>query len=383
MVSDSITNAPIPSAPNSKDFSKKKRANRSAKLKQCKLDARREQWLSQGTRKQSLYLYVLYFADFVCNLIKNCYFDIICFGYWGICDGLIVGIYLVAVKSKGCKEEGNCAKKERDRSLENPRRRDEDNNDDKSIHHESDSESPSNSPTNSLLGGGGGSGGSDSGTNFIGSSSSRSSISGSSSGGCCSGSITEEEEEDGCLDDWEAVADALAADDNNNKPEPEPENSYSQSPSESQLSMQSDSTPELTNGLGIDSASSMTETESARMVPRISGNNTQAWRPDDAYRPQCLPNLAKQRSFPATNRHFGHGGVPWSRNSVLGAPSSCPICYEDWTLQIQAFCPVYAGFVFACFVTRGFSRRMGGVLAAGSHMSMIKLSQRQVCKEAA
>ncbi|KAL3695162.1 hypothetical protein R1sor_008813 [Riccia sorocarpa] len=33
---------------NSKDASKRKRVNRTAKLKQCKLDARREQWLSQG-----------------------------------------------------------------------------------------------------------------------------------------------------------------------------------------------------------------------------------------------------------------------------------------------------------------------------------------------
>ncbi|KAH7550400.1 hypothetical protein JRO89_XS13G0185700 [Xanthoceras sorbifolium] len=300
MVSDSITNAPIPSAPNSRDFSKKKRANRSAKLKQCKLDARREQWLSQG-----------------------------------------------AVKSKGCKEEGNCARKERNRSLENPRRRDEDNNNNNngSIHHESDSESPSNSPTNSLLGGGSGS---DSGTNFIGSSSSSSSsISSSSSGGCCSGSISEEEEEDGCLDDWEAVADALAADDDNNKSEPEHENSYSQSPSESQLSMQSDSMPELTDGIGLDSVNSMTE--SAGMVPRMSGNNTRAWRPDDAYRPQSLPNLAKQRSFPVTNRHFGHGGVPWACNNVLTAPSSCPICYEDLDLTDSSFLPCLCGFRLCLF----------------------------------
>uniref|UniRef100_M1AUX5 Anti-virus transcriptional factor n=1 Tax=Solanum tuberosum TaxID=4113 RepID=M1AUX5_SOLTU len=42
MVSDSI---PTPMA---SDFVKKKRANRSAKLKQCKLYARRDQWLSQG-----------------------------------------------------------------------------------------------------------------------------------------------------------------------------------------------------------------------------------------------------------------------------------------------------------------------------------------------
>lgn len=43
----------------------------------------------------------------------------------------------------------------------------------------------------------------DSGTNFT----------GSSSGHCCSGSMADEEEDgdDGCLVDWEAVVDALAA----------------------------------------------------------------------------------------------------------------------------------------------------------------------------
>lgn len=34
-------------------------ANRSAKLKQCKLDARREQWLSQGISKISPFLSIL------------------------------------------------------------------------------------------------------------------------------------------------------------------------------------------------------------------------------------------------------------------------------------------------------------------------------------
>nr|ABI34271.1 hypothetical protein LES1_20t00002 [Solanum lycopersicum] len=49
MVSDSIVNVAIPVASsNSRDFGKKKRANRTAKLKQSKRDARREQWLSQG-----------------------------------------------------------------------------------------------------------------------------------------------------------------------------------------------------------------------------------------------------------------------------------------------------------------------------------------------
>ncbi|CAL9151676.1 unnamed protein product [Musa hybrid cultivar] len=38
----------------SRDIARKKRANRSAKLKQCKLDARREQWLSQVRNKDCM-----------------------------------------------------------------------------------------------------------------------------------------------------------------------------------------------------------------------------------------------------------------------------------------------------------------------------------------
>ncbi|KAJ0047995.1 hypothetical protein Pint_15356 [Pistacia integerrima] len=297
MVSDSITNASIPSIPNSKDFAKKKRTNRSAKLKQCKLDARREQWLSQG-----------------------------------------------AVKSKGCKDGLGDDRKERDRALENSRQREEDNNNDRSIHHESDSESPSNSPVNSLLSGGG----TDSATNFGGSSgsssSSGSSVCGSSTGGCCSGSITEEEEEDGCLDDWEAVADALAADDdnNNNKTEVEHDNPCYQSPSESQLSVQSDSLHDLTSEFGLDSVNSMPD--SARV-----GYNMRAWRPDDAFRPQTLPNLAKQRSFPASDRRFVPGGVPWTCNNVLTVPSSCPICCEELDFTDSNFLPCLCGFRLCLF----------------------------------
>ncbi|XVF54203.1 hypothetical protein PTKIN_Ptkin05aG0161700 [Pterospermum kingtungense] len=173
MDSDSIKNSSSPSA---KDFSRKKR--RSAKLKQCKLETRREQWLSQS-----------------------------------------------AVKNKCCCEEGingdhTKPTRERDRSLENLERRRIGNSNGEgengSVQHESDSESlPSNSPisSSSLLGG------TDSGTSFTNSSSSCSSS--TSSGGCYSGSITEEEEEgdDGCLDDWEAVADALAADDDKQESE--------------------------------------------------------------------------------------------------------------------------------------------------------------------
>ncbi|KAL7139105.1 hypothetical protein ABFS83_09G029100 [Erythranthe nasuta] len=52
MISDSIPNASIAMASsNPKDLAKKKKGNRSAKLKQSKLDARREQWLSQAKNK--------------------------------------------------------------------------------------------------------------------------------------------------------------------------------------------------------------------------------------------------------------------------------------------------------------------------------------------
>ncbi|XP_076946437.1 uncharacterized protein LOC143617926, partial [Bidens hawaiensis] len=86
--------------------------------------------------------------------------------------------------------------------------------------HYSDWESPSNSPTShtsSLTS-------NRSVMNFTGGSSSRSSS--SSSGGCYSESMTEEDDgDDGCLDDWEAIADALAADeiktDHNANLEPE------------------------------------------------------------------------------------------------------------------------------------------------------------------
>ncbi|XP_044477539.1 suppressor protein SRP40-like isoform X2 [Mangifera indica] len=301
MVSDSVTNASIPSNPNCKDFGKKKRTNRTAKLKQYKLDARREQWLS-------------------------------------------------LVKSRGCKDGLGDGRKERDRSLLNSRQRDEDNNNERSIHHESDSESPSNSPINSPLS----SGGTDSATNFGGSSSSSSSSSSSgssvcesSTGGCCSGSITEEE--DDCLDDWEAVADALAASDdkNNNKPQGEHDKPCHQSPSESHLSVQSDSPHELTCEFGLDSVNSMAD--SATVVPRRSGNNMRAWRPDDAFRPQSLPNLAKQRSFPASGRHFVQGGVPWTCNNVLTVPSSCPICCEELDFTDSNFLPCLCGFRLCLF----------------------------------
>ncbi|XP_065876628.1 uncharacterized protein [Euphorbia lathyris] len=283
MVSDPITpNASIPSAP--KDFSKKKRVNRSAKLKQCKLDARREQWLSQG-----------------------------------------------AVKNKGNKDESTG---QRPSGCENERKNVIDNletgrrdrgSEEKGrglIYHDFDSDSPSNSPTGSSV-----LSSTDAGNNFTGSSS-------SSSGGCCSGNITEEEEEveDNCLDDWEAMADALAANDNKkhgNK-------------NDNQC-LESESSPELEPCEDLKQGGGQ-QTESPKLAP----SNARAWRPDDALRPQSLPNLGKQRSFPNAERCFGKAGsIPWS--CINPVPSSCPICCEELDVTDSSFLPCICGFRLCLF----------------------------------
>ncbi|VVB04801.1 unnamed protein product [Arabis nemorensis] len=276
MISDSITNASATAAPSAKDFGKKKRTNRSAKLKQSKLGLRREQWLSQ-----------------------------------------------VAMANKGDKEEIDSNRKprsenpdQRDRPVENLdglSREAEDNSG--THHHESFIESLSNSP-NSIL----------SGMNSIPNFSSSSS---SGSGGSCSGNITEEEDpdDDGCLDDWEAIADALAADDDKHEKENPPESC------EEHASIKQSASPRASV-----SGSNVAIRDVKPAMSRKQKSN-QAWRPDDKLRPQGLPNLEKQRSFPVMNLHY----------SSVAVPSSCPICYEDLDLTDSNFLPCPCGFRLCLF----------------------------------
>ncbi|KAG2311347.1 hypothetical protein Bca4012_025869 [Brassica carinata] len=246
MISDSITNASS-AARSARDFGRKKRTNRSAKLKQSKLGLRREQWLSQ-----------------------------------------------VAMINKGDREKTPKTGNEKVEDLDVQLIEEEDNS---GIlhHHDSFIESLSNSP-NSIL----------SGINSINSFS-------SGSGASCSGNVTEEEDDDGCLDDWEAFADALAADEKkNHSPESCEEN-------------------ESIIKHSVDVA--------LRDCQRKQKGN-QAWRADDKLRPQGLPNLGKQRSFPVMmNLHF----------SSVEVPSSCPICYEDLDLTDSYFLPCPCGFRLCLF----------------------------------
>ncbi|XP_024972137.1 uncharacterized protein LOC112511014 [Cynara cardunculus var. scolymus] len=277
---DSMTNVSIPTAASkAKEIGKKKRVNRTAKLKQSKLDVRREQWLSQ-------------------------------------------------VKNKGCKEEINGANGVKMHSPDVHER-----NDDRPLmkleinpvgeetegitNHYSDSDSPSNSPISHT-------------SSVFGSNRSRSpftSSSSSSSGGCCSGSMAEEDDGDnGCLDDWEAIADALAADDlkNDNHESPEPPQLNSLPPPE----------PEPVN---------------VTMVGQ-DGCCARAWRPDDIFRPQSLPNLLKQNSFPMnSNQLYGFGAIEFGFKKVTSPPSTCPICCEDLDLTDTSFLPCPCGYRLCLF----------------------------------
>ncbi|KAF8037200.1 hypothetical protein BT93_B0186 [Corymbia citriodora subsp. variegata] len=284
MVSDSVANAsPLPSVPISKDFAKKKRANRSAKLKQCKLDARREQWLSQVKKKGGKEV-------------------------WEGCHGQRNESYC----SMGNANVTRVADAEHYGSF----------------NQESDSGFRSNSPVrfNSAAGK------HESGSNYGGSSTSC-----SSSAGYCSGSITEEEDgNDDCLDDWEAVADALAANENHETPPFDP-------PPEEKSIGRSQSCGVIPND------SERSTSESLRTGSKFALVNSRAWRPDDAFRPQSLPNLSKQHRFPNSNRCHGDGGVPWFCPGVLPAPTSCPICYEELDLTDSSFLPCFCGFRLCLF----------------------------------
>ncbi|CAI9754622.1 unnamed protein product [Fraxinus pennsylvanica] len=320
MISDSIPNASMPLASsNTKDYAKKKRVNRSAKLKQCKLDARRDQWLSQvknnGSHKEGVS------------------------GDGGTCG--VPSVHLDNQRRHLPTEK-----------LEiKPTSAEENYGDGSSMHHYNDLESsPANSLSNytSVLCI------DNSGVNFTGSGrcSSQSSI--GSINGCFPGSMSEDNEGDdydnGCLDDWEAVADALVAT-NDKQKEHIPETgsdslvlekhvNAAQSDSRSEISNLSDSRVEITKS----------NPESEGAATHSSPVNYQAWRPDDAFRPRGLPSLSKQHSFPLNSeRHFGRGASVWGCKIVRPVPTSCPICCEDLDFTDSTFIPCSCGFRLCLF----------------------------------
>ncbi|KAF5961753.1 hypothetical protein HYC85_002962 [Camellia sinensis] len=269
---DSILNASLPAL--SKDLGKKKRTNRLAKLKQSKLDVRREQCLSQGAVN---YTFELLLLEYVLMLWSNERS-----GFTG-----------------SIAYEGN-------RSKENIKLRSRKVDAEGSSFHESDMDSLMSSSVSSSLGQ------HDSMKDLPGTSCS------SASSMCFSRSVSEADEDDGCLDDWEAVADALSADEN--------QNLDLQAGLKTKIVLADHELPKKNCGVNV------IKIESKVMVPRSHSNdlNCRAWCPDDALRPRGLPNLSKKHTLTMNSEWLcGHGTIARGWQSVLSQPSPCPICYED------------------------------------------------------
>jgi RING/Ubox like zinc-binding domain len=162
-------------------------------------------------------------------------------------------------------------------------------------------------------------------------------ISSGSSVGCSSRSVSdpeeeeetihreEDEEDSDVLDDWEAVADALTSSSNDQDIKFSCPTKNLTEPPVSPVSSEVDSV-----------ATKMTQP--VRAAPR-------AWRPDDVFRPQSLPSISKQLSFPSMNCHYGVS----DQKGILSLPSSCPICYEDLDVTDSSFHPCSCGFRLCLF----------------------------------
>ncbi|XP_057522307.1 uncharacterized protein LOC130802353 [Amaranthus tricolor] len=117
---------------------------------------------------------------------------------------------------------------------------------------------------------------------------------------CSSSCSDEDRDDDGCVDDWEAIADALTAEND-------------------------------THSSGSEHCGSKTDDSTMNCQYRRS----RAWCPDDAYRPRSLPNLAR-------------GHISSWRNVISQQPS-CPVCCEDFDLTDSSFLPCPCGFQICLF----------------------------------
>ncbi|XP_052196955.1 uncharacterized protein LOC127804195 [Diospyros lotus] len=269
----------------SKDLPKKKRTNRLAKLKQSKVDARREQWLSQAT-------------------VKNEERTVSCWRGRSLPSSL-------RMDDEGNSSKGRTKLRSRGGNIQS------------STVNESGLVSLSSCHVSRVLAL------HDSEKDLPGSSCS------SASSRCCSGSVSETEEDDGCLDDWEAVANSLNTSDNKNLQLSEVLK-FNNMISDNELSKASSGINEV-------------KAETKEILPRYP-MTCGAWQPDDTLRPQGLPNLSKQNALDNNSEQLqGHGSVSLDPHQVLSQPSLCPICYEDLDATDSSFLPCSCGFQLCLF----------------------------------
>lgn len=160
----------------------------------------------------------------------------------------------------------------------------------------------------------------------------------------------DEEEDDGSSDvedDWEAAADAL----NIGQPLPKPVKEEIQSISDN-ASDDSKSKFSIEDGILKPEYKIKSTSAGNKSLRSVSGR---AWRPDDASRPNTLPKLTKLHSFPSQSCRPLCWGSTWNGNhhnastSSVPVPLSCPICYEDLDVTDFNFVPCNCGFRLCLF----------------------------------
>uniref|UniRef100_A0ACD5Z1N3 Uncharacterized protein n=1 Tax=Avena sativa TaxID=4498 RepID=A0ACD5Z1N3_AVESA len=133
-----------------------------------------------------------------------------------------------------------------------------------------------------------------------------------------------DKEDDDVLDDWEAVADALVANNHNHQ----------------------DLGPEELLVAPV----ACVEPAHAATRPEPIKTQRRAWSPDDDARPHTLPSLSKQASFPASRGNCWVGmGIGAAQKGILAFQMSCPICYEDLDPTDSRFLPCPCGFHLCLF----------------------------------
>lgn len=160
----------------------------------------------------------------------------------------------------------------------------------------------------------------------------------------CAGSGSDDDEANE-VDDWEAAADALHVQ------------------ASLQEAMLSKSSNQLSGREPIGKkalAISRVDPETCALKPeikyrggafgaRMRTDAGRAWRPDDVSRPPTLPRLSKQHSFPLQSGTSVWGALHGSIWGLPPAPSHCPICTEELDTTDSSFVPCLCGFRLCLF----------------------------------
>ncbi|KAL5216118.1 hypothetical protein ABZP36_007519 [Zizania latifolia] len=329
-------------------YTRKKRGkgNRSsAKLKRCKLDARREQWLSQGPISRSrFYMIFLRLSVFLSRF--GAWVVRVCVQRWIIVKSIIclsLGVRQVAVKggkepkagtSLTCTESNAGSLIVASQPPLPPQRVDVRSREDRGVAKQELGSSDLDSPVHSPSSDNSGSSGSAHRKHYLSNGGSLNVSSGSSVWWSSSRSVSEAEddeaggpdEENGVLDDWETVADADA-------------DTYA-------IAVDNCHSHQSSGPMAPPQAPNVCAAPANATVRQEPIQKTRAWTPDDIFRPQCLPSISKQASLPA---NIGNCWMGSAQHDVHSLPLSCPICYEDLDPTDSSFRPCPCGFQLCLF----------------------------------